>query len=535
MKSLSFRNAIRLARCAALTILAALLLSGCAQSPNPSGGSSSGPSAPSVSVPSAPAPSAPAPAPAKPKPSEPFVTWDQKTTIPFLQYAVDQSEGPESRAFLGLWDLAKGTISFQKDALFSIDRQKSFAVWDGGDRFAFSHSSVTQLDPRIRVDCVTEGTYYTYLIAAPSGSDATFAVYASQTPGQIPALEIRNHPLAGTVVLDPPELPPGTRLWRRVGIEVSQDRVNVYFETSRTDVDPSSGKTTYGLQGVIQATYHPASAARPVTWRVVNPEVPSYIAGSGTRYAQLQNGLALSREYDITDVLDLKTGAVAKFPGLEAVLREIDPPEKSDGVRDSCYAYRDLRIVRVRRARKDGSAVNHLLAFRGDTLVGRIDMENGRLKVFKDGKPTCDIENPWPNSWLDFPQTVQAAGEPTAVPMDAYKAVWQNARYADLFSEPMRADGAYTEQIAAILMARFTADPSVFMRALGVAPANQIDRVGDLLAYNAGYGGLAALRAKVQGLRSTLADALKTGASRQSDVDAADRLLTRIAEFEKRK
>lgn len=471
------------------------------------------------------------PAPPKPKPSEPFVTWDQRTAIPFLCYVVDQSKGPDHRAFLGLWDLGEGTISFQDSPLFSVGAQKSFAAWDGGDRFAFGHTDVTRLDSRIRVDCVTEGTYYGSLVAAPSDGDAVFAVYME---GQKPVLVIKNHPLAGTIVMEPPELPPDTRLWRKLGIEVGLERVNVYFETTRRDVDPSSGKSDY-VQGVIQATYRPASTARPVRWRVVNPEVPSYIAGSGTSYAQLQNGLALSREYNTTDMLDLNTGAVVKLPGLEEALREIDPTAKRDDIRNSCYAYKDLRIVRTQCSRKDGSSVNHLLAFRGDALVGRAEMEKGRLKVFKGAEATCDIENPRPNAWLDFPETVQAATAPAAVPMDAYKAVWQNARYADLFSEPMRTDGAYTEQIASILMARFTANPSIFIRALGVAPANQADRVGDLLAYNAGYGDPGAFCLKVEDLRSTLATGLKTGASRQTDIDAADRLLKRIAESEKRK
>jgi hypothetical protein len=215
------------------------------------------------------------PALPKPQPSEPFVTWDQQTTIPFLCYVVDQSKGPGHRAFLGLWDLGKGTISFQDSPLFSVGPQKSFASWDGGDRFAFSHTDVTQLDSRIRVDCVTEGTYYGSLVAAPSDSEATFAVYLE---GQKPILVIKNHPLAGTIVMDPPELPPDTRLWRKLGTEISQERVNVYFETTRPDVDPASGKTDH-VQGVIRAIYRPASTVHPVTWRVVNPEVPSYIAG----------------------------------------------------------------------------------------------------------------------------------------------------------------------------------------------------------------------------------------------------------------
>ena len=84
--------------------------------------------------------------------------------------------------------------------------------------------------------------------------------------------------------------------------------------------------------------------------------------------------------------------------------------------------------------------------------------------MYKDAQVTCDVENPRSDSYLDFPETVQAAAEPTPVPMDLYTGIWRKARYGDLFSEAMRADGAYTEQIAAILMARFTAEPSVFVR-----------------------------------------------------------------------
>lgn len=91
--------------------------------------------------------------------------------------------------------------------------------------------------------------------------------------------------------------------------------------------------------------------------------------------------------------------------------------------------------------------------------------------MYKDAQVTCDVENPRPDSYLDFPETVQAAAEPTPVPMDLYTGIWQKARYGDLFSEAMRTDGAYTEQIAAILMDRFTAEPSVFIR-----PASQTGR-----------------------------------------------------------
>ncbi len=290
--------------------------------------------------------------------------------------------------------------------------------------------------------------------------------------------------------------------------------------------------------GVLQARYVPAATARPVQWRVVNPEVPSFIAGSGTHYSQVPGGLVLCTEGRISEELDLATGLVREIPGLEQTLREADPAFRRGDVADAWFGYRDLRVMKTQYYR-DGDRttwVTQILAFRGDHLVGRIELAKGKITVFKGGEKSSETESPWKNAYMfAFPQSVQEILEPTnAEVMDGFDDIWRKARYADLFCETLRTDGALSEQISVILGDRFDADPAGFIRALARAPQKQVDRVGYLLAYNADYGDLGAFRRKVEGLKQGLVAGVAEGTSTQGEVDAVDRLLERIDRFGKR-
>ena len=134
-----------------------------------------------------------------------------------------------------------------------------------------------------------------------------------------------------------------------------------------------------------------------------------------------------------------------------------------------------------------------------------------------------------------FPQTVYAPEPPQSLYWEEYREIWMNARYPDLFAESMRTDGAYSEDNAIMLMERFTEDPTGFMRVLATTPADQADRVGDQLAYNADYRILDAFRKKVEEIRTALVDGLVKGTATQAEVDAAGGILERIIEFERRR
>lgn len=84
-------------------------------------------------------------------------------------------------------------------------------------------------------------------------------------------------------------------------------------------------------------------------------------------------------------------------------------------------------------------------------------------------------------------------------------------------------------------MKRFTADPAGFIRALGVAPEVQAERVCDQLAYNASYRDLTVFRRVVEELRESFVQGLTEGTSRETDVAAVDRLLERIDDFAARR
>lgn len=189
-------------------------------------------------------------------PPKPFVTWDQDTVVPFMCYDVGEPGSESFRAYLGLWDLARGIVSFTDTPVLDINREVGFPVWDGGDRFLVDDARAKALDARARMDIVERHGF----AAAPSGSDAVFSAYRES--GKV-VIEVRNHPLAAKIVADPPELPPGTEIVRAVGIECGSDKVTAYFETLRFDEDTDSGYSE-PVMGILQAKYVPAATARPV-------------------------------------------------------------------------------------------------------------------------------------------------------------------------------------------------------------------------------------------------------------------------------
>lgn len=369
-------------------ILATMLMAACSQAGLAPAGAKDNPPPPSGSAPSG----------SSPDSSTPFITWDQETTVPFLCYAIDRAAG-EDRAFLGLWDLSAGKVSFSDKPLFQTDQWTGYGEWDGGNRFLFRSDKVTNVDPRISVESFrvpySKEWWTDGLIAAPSDSDAVFAVYCGE--GGKPVLDIRNHPLEGKITLDLPILPPETRIARPVGIEVSDARVNVYFETSRLDVDPQSGERDL-VQGVVRATYDPAVSLHPVQWRVVNPEVPSFVAGSGTSYAQIDDGLVLSREYHTSEFLDVASGIVSDVPGFVEAIKEADPGFDEPYVEDRCYGYKDLRFVITHYERAAEGWVTQVLAFRGETALGRIECVDSSITVFKGTEKTQETVRPWKNA-----------------------------------------------------------------------------------------------------------------------------------------
>ena len=82
------------------------------------------------------------------------------------------------------------------------------------------------------------------------------------------------------------------------------------------------------------------------------------------------------------------------------------------------------------------------------------------------------------------------------------------------------------ESAAVVLMERFSADPTGFVRALAVAPAKEVGIVGDFLAYNADYRDLNAYRQQVMDLKRDFPSG--------KELDVLDKLLDRITQFEVR-
>jgi hypothetical protein len=467
------------------------------------------------------------------------VTWDGKTTVPFIYSVSEDSPSSDTTAseavaifFLGLWDLEKGTISFVESPLYSLGGPTNRVYWDGGDRFAFAGGTVTQLDPRIRIENVDVHAVDSwagpgYLLAAPSGSDALFIAHMGSD--NKPVLDIRNHPLAGRIVMDLPELAPNTSVLGPVAIEAGQDEVRVYFETSRKDEDVDSGSLTY-VQGIIQARYYPAATARPILWRVVSPEVPAFVAGGGTRFSQFPGEIVMSTQGRRPEVLDLVTGAISAPPEFEEELEKADPSFVNGDGADLCYGYGGYRIANVNYFLEAGAKqFSHIFAFNGARLVGRIECVNDRVSVFKDGVKTFETVRPLSDGGVfRFPQDVEPLSDPGSVSGTAryeeYNAIWSAARYADLFNEPLHTDGGLSEEIAIVLMERFTADPTGFVRALAVAPVKEVERVGDFLAYNADYGDLNAYRKQVEDLKRDFPSG--------KELDVLDKLLDRITQFE---
>lgn len=124
-----------------------------------------------------------------------FVTWDRRTTIPFL-LAADLS-GADAY-YLGLWNLESGTVSFESKPLFVISPYHYGITWDGGNRFGCIVVDsdgfwVRDVDPRIRLDIIADDTVNPVFCASPS-SGSTFVVHREE-PGKL-VLDVRDHPLA---------------------------------------------------------------------------------------------------------------------------------------------------------------------------------------------------------------------------------------------------------------------------------------------------------------------------------------------------
>lgn len=514
---------------AALTS-AALCLSACSSALSLSSGSPSDPSAQNPSIPSSSKPVSPVTNPKtdpETKVVEPFCTWNQETVIPFVYYV-------NKEARMALWDLEKGTVSFHDKSLFSVDGVSRSFAWDGGDRFVFGNAGVKRLDERIRVECVDVRSDLTwqspgYVIAAPSGNGSLFLVYRD-TENRL-MLEIKDHPLAGKLVMDPPELAAGTRIDLPVGIEVTNDEIAVYFTTSRyqENRDPKEPDHVFGL---LQVRYYPAATMRPFQWRVINPDIPVAFAGSGPWFWQSPNEIVITSRVRNPQVVNLTTGVVGEVSEFTEGLRQASSGGAVVEFPAQCFGYRDLRILEATCVGRDGdTAADHVLAFRGAEVIGRIEFASGNFNVYKGGLRVsggaCPAGLRGP---LYFPQSVEQI-RPNPVGADhfmakeqAYDTMWRKARFADLFNEPSRTDGAVTDQISIILMARFVADPSGFVKALSLASAKDTDLVGDLLAYNADYKDLNAYRAKMEALKKEFPSG--------KELVVLDRLLDRLTQFE---
>ena len=106
---------------------------------------------------------------------------------------------------------------------------------------------------------------------------------------------------------------------------------------------------------------------------------------------------------------------------------------------------------------------------------GRIECVDSRITVFKGTEKTQETVQPWKIAWMwKFPQTVYAPEPPQSLYWEEYREVWMNARYPDLFAESMRADGAFAEDNAIMLMERFTKDPTGFIRVLAATPVTRM-------------------------------------------------------------
>jgi hypothetical protein len=74
----------------------------------------------------------------------------------------------------------------------------------------------------------------------------------------------------------------------------------------------------------------------------------------------------------------------------------------------------------------------------------------------------------------------------------AFPTARANASYADLFASSLKVDGWQAEQLARTLGQEFRAAPGLFLRALAVAPQEQVRQVATFLVYDASYGDLGA-------------------------------------------
>ncbi|HHY35068.1 MAG TPA: hypothetical protein GX510_05475 [Firmicutes bacterium] len=465
---------------------------------------------------------------------EPFVTWDRTTTIPFLLL---NDTLYSDTYYLGLWDLEAARVSLETSPLFSVNEQSGYDIyWDGGDRFGFlprypGSFSVTGVDPRVRVDVFREPAS---LIVCPSDG-GTFIVCLEE--GNRIVLDIRDHPLAGKAVLST-DLAPGTKLAQVIGLEAGDEKVRVYCVTLRTEPHESNGESSYEyVHGILEATYAGTDSPVPQRWRMVHPDIEVTYAGAGPSFTPYGQTLFIHERCG-TRALDLVTGKIEPFTaGLEE-LKGVDPNYTQAASPDieiwgeNSYTCAGCLVLRSLYLWPEHGIVEHFIAFKDGKVVGRLRVVDGRFEVFKGDDKTFEAVFPRPLTGIRFPVDMQrtelpegsvseAAGK-TFGP-DEFNAIWMHARYPDLFNEALRCDGWKSEQMGLVLMRRFEEGPLDFLRALGGAYPKEVERVGDLLAYNASYGDLNAFRERIESLRQQL--------SKEEELHAVDIILDRIDKF----
>ena len=443
-------------------------------------------------------------------PPQPFVTWQPSTTIPFLLV----SDTPDSyECYLGLWHITSGEVSLESKPLFSVSGSCPTLYWDGGHGFGIAAEnsrdklSVTCTDPRVWAEVVSESDLEGAFAFTSEGR--TF--FAGLQHNYIVLVRLHDY-RSGEHTLTPflPSLPPGTTLAQVIGFRTDGTGIQVYCVTSRPGCREIEGRRVHeDIYGVLELTYSPGSPGR---WRMVNPDVGVSYAGQRPSFTLYGDSLVIC-DRDFTRTLDLTTGKIEPFTAASEELIRIDPSRARSGSADtggpvvSGGTYGEYLVLAFSYPEPATGRARHFIAFKNGDVVGQLVHEGNRLLAFKGEDKTFEASLPYETCYLHFPADVQrfpppdqpAAGK-TFGP-DEFYAIWMCADYPDLFNESLRCDGWKSESIAYVLMTRFRESPVDFLVALSRAYPGEIEKVGDYLAYNAGYGDLDTFRAKLESLR----------------------------------
>ena len=399
-------------------LFAALVLQGCAGGSNVTQAppSSQGPGQPPVS----PAPPVPAAPPASPGGSTrksdiviagdarkddgtPFVTWDDRSVIPFLA-TVEESSSEKTYSF-GLWDLEKGKVSISSEPLFTTPKD-SQVFWDGNTRFTLvdftphSDETVTLWDARLKLRVAHLPPRARSTVACQVDGDVptVIAAYRDTFQQSILQLEQGGAP-AHRIALSPPGMSSDTSMIGPVAIEArpSEDVV-VYLETHSTD-DPK-----HSVCQLWEATWD----SQALIWRLVCPDMDLTEAGAGARKGRVGDALAVSD--DRIRLIDLGTGEIEDVPALDAAriafgvefveLTEYWAPPVVTG-------YGGFLIMRWNvpsvEEKPDGPArfipTSYVAAVRDGQIVGEIKSVDGPTWVLKDGSRTQDLAE-FPGLWI---------------------------------------------------------------------------------------------------------------------------------------